>query len=103
MRDLPVGIGARCTNASPVATGGRDPRQEGETKVTIDELLEIEEIEKLRILYAHHLDGGEVDALAALFGIYDDVCHKVEGSRKSSIRAVSASRMSSQLPPAASA
>ena len=42
-------------------------------------------------------------ALAALFGIYDDVYRKVEGARKSSIRAVSASRMSSQLPPAASA
>jgi hypothetical protein len=73
MRDLPVGIGARCMNASPVATGGWAHRHDGETTVTIEELLEIEEIKKLRILYSHHLDGGDVDALAALF-CEDAIC-----------------------------
>lgn len=39
----------------------------------VEELLEIEEIKKLRIMYSHYLDGGDVDSLASLF-CEDAVC-----------------------------
>ena len=35
--------------------------------MTIQELLEIEEIKNLRIMYSHYIDGGDVDGLAQLF------------------------------------
>ena len=41
--------------------------------MTIEELLEIEEIKKLRIMYSHYLDSGDVDSLTALF-CEDAVC-----------------------------
>ena len=41
--------------------------------MTIEELLEIEEIKNLRIMYGHYFDGGEVDKLAELF-CEDAVC-----------------------------
>jgi hypothetical protein len=41
--------------------------------LTIEELLEIEEIKKLRIMYSHYLDSGDVDSLTALF-CEDAVC-----------------------------
>jgi hypothetical protein len=42
-------------------------------QVTIEELLEIEEIKNLRIMYSHHIDGGDVDSLAELF-CEDAIC-----------------------------
>jgi hypothetical protein len=41
--------------------------------MTIDDLLEIESIRKLRILYSYYLDAGELDALVDLF-TDDAVC-----------------------------
>ncbi|MFN3232080.1 MAG: nuclear transport factor 2 family protein [Alphaproteobacteria bacterium] len=41
--------------------------------MTIEELLEIEEIKKLRSLYSHYYDGAEVDKLANLF-TQDAIC-----------------------------
>jgi hypothetical protein len=41
--------------------------------VTVEELLEIQEIEQLRILYSHHVDGGDLDSLLDLF-CEDAVC-----------------------------
>lgn len=41
--------------------------------MTIEELLEIEEIKKLRIMYGHYFDGGDLDNLVALF-CEDAVC-----------------------------
>jgi ketosteroid isomerase-like protein len=41
--------------------------------MTIEELLEIEEIRKLRIRYAYYFDAGEMDSLVALFAD-DAVC-----------------------------
>jgi ketosteroid isomerase-like protein len=41
--------------------------------MTIEELLEIESIRKLRTLYSYYLDAGELDALVALF-TDDAVC-----------------------------
>ena len=41
--------------------------------MTIEELLEIEEIKKLRIMYSHYFDGGDLDNLAMLFA-EDAVC-----------------------------
>ena len=41
--------------------------------MTIEELLEIEEIKKLRILYSHYIDGGQLDELADLF-CEDAIC-----------------------------
>ena len=37
--------------------------------MTIEELLEIEEIKNLRIMYSHYFDGGQIDALASLFDL----------------------------------
>jgi hypothetical protein len=41
--------------------------------MTVEELLEIESIRKLRTLYSYYLDAGELDALVALFAD-DAVC-----------------------------
>ena len=41
--------------------------------MTVEDLLEIERIRKLRVLYSYYLDAGEFDALAALF-CEDAVC-----------------------------
>ena len=41
--------------------------------MTIDELLDIESIRKLRTLYSYYLDAGELDPLVALF-TDDAVC-----------------------------
>jgi len=41
--------------------------------MTIEELLEIEEIKNLRIMYGHYFDGGDLDNLTALF-CEDAVC-----------------------------
>jgi hypothetical protein len=41
--------------------------------MTVEELLEIEEIKNLRILYSHYIDGGDVAKLADLF-CEDAVC-----------------------------
>lgn len=41
--------------------------------MTVDELLEIERIRKLRVLYSYYLDAGELDALGDLFS-EDAVC-----------------------------
>jgi hypothetical protein len=41
--------------------------------MTIEELLEIEEIKNLRIMYSHYFDGGQIDELAGLF-TEDAVC-----------------------------
>ncbi|MBI1250943.1 MAG: nuclear transport factor 2 family protein [Alphaproteobacteria bacterium] len=41
--------------------------------MTVDDLLEIERIRKIRMLYSYYLDAGEIDALAALFSA-DAVC-----------------------------
>ncbi len=41
--------------------------------MTIEELLEIEHIKNLRIMYSHYIDGGDVDKLAELF-CEDAVC-----------------------------
>jgi ketosteroid isomerase-like protein len=41
--------------------------------VTLEELLEIEDIKQLRMLYSHHIDGGDLDALVELF-CEDAVC-----------------------------
>ena len=41
--------------------------------MTIDELLEVETIRKLRTLYSYYLDAGELDSLVALFSD-DAVC-----------------------------
>lgn len=40
---------------------------------TLEELLEIEEIRKLRVLYSHYFDGRDLDGLAGLF-TEDAVC-----------------------------
>jgi hypothetical protein len=45
--------------------------------MTVDELLEIEEIRQLRIMYSHYFDGGQVDDLANLF-TEDAVCEFTE-------------------------
>ena len=45
--------------------------------MTIEELLEIEEIKNLRIMYSHYFDGGQIDALASLF-TEDAVCEFTE-------------------------
>jgi hypothetical protein len=41
--------------------------------MTIDELLEIESVRKLRMLYSYYLDAGELESLVALF-TEDAVC-----------------------------
>ena len=41
--------------------------------MTVEELLEIEEIKQLRVLYSHYLDGGDLDGLVSLF-CEDAVC-----------------------------
>ena len=41
--------------------------------MTMEELLEIEEIKKLRVLYSHYYDGADLDALCDLF-TDDAVC-----------------------------
>jgi len=41
--------------------------------ITVEELLEIEEIKNLRIMYSHYFDGGDLDNLAALF-TEDAIC-----------------------------
>jgi hypothetical protein len=41
--------------------------------VTVEELLEIEEIKQLRVLYSHYLDGGDLEGLVDLF-CEDAVC-----------------------------
>ena len=46
--------------------------------MTIEELLEVEEIKKLWIMYSHYLDGGDVDSLASL-SCEDAVCEFGEG------------------------
>ncbi|MEN3975877.1 nuclear transport factor 2 family protein [Emcibacter sp. SYSU 3D8] len=45
--------------------------------MTIEELLEIEEIKQLRIMYSHYFDGSQIDDLAALF-TEDAVCEFTE-------------------------
>jgi hypothetical protein len=45
--------------------------------MTVDELIEIEQIKQLRILYSHHFDGGRIDELADLF-TEDAVCEFTE-------------------------
>jgi hypothetical protein len=45
--------------------------------VTVEELLEIERIKQLRILYSHYFDGGRIDELAELF-CEDAVCEYSE-------------------------
>jgi hypothetical protein len=45
--------------------------------MTIEELLEIEEIKLLRVMYSHHFDGGQLDQLANLF-TEDAVCEFTE-------------------------
>ena len=60
---------------SPTRFGGlfKWSRQRGERALNIEVLLEIEGIKKLRIMYLHYLDGGDVDSLASLF-CEDAVC-----------------------------
>jgi ketosteroid isomerase-like protein len=41
--------------------------------MTIEELLEMEQIKNLRIMYSHYIDGGDVEKLAGLF-CEDAVC-----------------------------
>ncbi len=41
--------------------------------MTVEELLEIEEIKQLRIMYSHYLDGGDLEGLVGLF-CEDAVC-----------------------------
>jgi len=48
--------------------------------VTIEELLETEQIERLRVLYSHGLDGQDLDALADLF-CEDAGCREPAGTR----------------------
>jgi hypothetical protein len=41
--------------------------------LTVEELLQIEEIKNLRVMYSHHFDAGDIDSLASLF-CEDAVC-----------------------------
>ncbi len=41
--------------------------------MTVEELLEIEEIKRLRVMYSHYLDGGDLEGLVGLF-CEDAVC-----------------------------